>query len=137
MKKKTLFRKGFTLIELLVVIAVISLLASIVVASLNTSRSKGKDVAAKENIINLRSISELYYLENGNSYSGFCQSNDARSALSTATSTTGLDGDCDVAADNQSWAAEVDLILEDHFCIDTRSSGKVTTDKADDATTCP
>lgn len=59
---------GFTLIELLVVIAIIGILASIVLASLNTARDKGGDAAVKANLANLRSQAALYYDENGNSY---------------------------------------------------------------------
>ena len=60
-------KKGFTLIELLVVIAIIGILSSVVLASLNSARSKGSDAAIKSNIDNSRAQAELYYDASGNS----------------------------------------------------------------------
>jgi prepilin-type N-terminal cleavage/methylation domain-containing protein len=62
MKKYT---KGFTLIELLVVIAIIGILSSVVLASLNTARNKGKDAAAQSSLSGIRSAAELYYSGDG------------------------------------------------------------------------
>lgn len=59
MKKN--FKGGFTLIELLVVIAIIGILASVVLASLNSARGKGADAAVKANMANIRAQAELYY----------------------------------------------------------------------------
>jgi prepilin-type N-terminal cleavage/methylation domain-containing protein len=53
--------KGFTLIELLVVIAIIGLLASIILASLNTARNKGADATTQGNFDNIRTQSQLFY----------------------------------------------------------------------------
>ena len=54
-------KKGFTLIELLVVIAIIGILSSVVLASLNSARSKGADASIKGNISGIRATAELVY----------------------------------------------------------------------------
>ncbi|HTR18705.1 MAG TPA: type II secretion system protein [Candidatus Paceibacterota bacterium] len=53
--------KGFTLIELLVVIAIIGLLASIILASLNTARQKGRDARRIADVKEIQLALELYY----------------------------------------------------------------------------
>ena len=70
--KKTSTSKGFTLIELLVVIAIIGILASVVLASLNSARNKGADAAMKSSINNARAQAELFYDNASSSYVGLC-----------------------------------------------------------------
>ncbi len=60
--------RGFTLIELLVVIAIIGILSAVVLASLNTARSKGSDASVKSALDTIRTQSNLFYDSNSNSY---------------------------------------------------------------------
>ena len=63
--------KGFTLLELLIVISIIGLLAMITFDYLGSSRDKGADSATKQNLINSRSLAELYFTNNA-TYEGLC-----------------------------------------------------------------
>lgn len=63
--------RGFTLIELLVVIAIIGLLASVVLASLNSARSKARDSYRANSIRQVQRAFELYADDHKGSYPVF------------------------------------------------------------------
>ena len=63
---KTSYKRGFTLIELLVVIAIIGILSSVVLASLNSARKKGRDARRVADIKQVQLALELYYDANSN-----------------------------------------------------------------------
>lgn len=58
-------KKGFTLIELLVVIATISILAGVILASLNSSRAKSRDSFRRQSLVQIRTALELYFSNYG------------------------------------------------------------------------
>ena len=121
---------GFTLIELLVVIAIIGILASVVLASLNTARDKGADASVTQSINNMRAEAELFYDDNL-SYSAMCDSTIIQTALTKADdinnagSVICVDGD-DVTGQ---WAIEVQLISSTtrYYCVDSTGNSDVTT----------
>ncbi len=99
--------KGFTLIELLVVIAIIGILASVVLASLNSARNKGADAAIKANLANVRAQAALFYDDQTSPSYG--------TAATACTATAGtLFGDSTIAAaitqaDNQNGTVVGDI----------------------------
>lgn len=60
--------RGFTLIELMVVIAIIGFLASVVLASLNASRTKGENAATVRQVREYITAINLAYGPNGNEF---------------------------------------------------------------------
>jgi prepilin-type N-terminal cleavage/methylation domain-containing protein len=55
------FKEGFTILELLVVIAIVGLLSAVILASLTSSRAKGRDARRKQDLIQIRNALALYY----------------------------------------------------------------------------
>ena len=63
------YSKGFTLIELLVVIAIIGILASVVLASLNSARRRGIDAGVRSALVNASRQAALFFDSNNGFYS--------------------------------------------------------------------
>ncbi len=125
--------KGFTLIELLVVIAIIGVLASVVLASLNSARNKGADAAVKANLANARAQAEIYYDGNSSSYASVCTANGGIAQSVTAAGTAG--GGTGVCNSNaNAWAASSDMKSKnlsgagtgtDYWCVDSTGASKI------------
>ena len=127
--------------ELLVVIAIIGILASVVLASLNSARSKGADAAVKSNINNARAQAELYYDNNSNSYASVCTgtggiANMVSGADSANGSGTSPEGTTECYADDNEWVLGADLVTStgEFYCADyTGWSGTTTAANIADA----
>jgi len=137
--------KGFTLIELLVVIAIIGILSSVVLASLNTARSKGADAAIKSNLANIRAQAELEYDTYGD-YDTVCAANSATqnttiaSAIAAATTASGGTVMCGKPASGvaSAWAISAPLKTSGNWCVDsTGASRAITTAITAAVVVCP
>jgi len=87
--------KGFTLIELLVVIAIIAILSTVVMAGLNSARSKARDAKRLSDIKQIQAALELCF-DNGLGYPGVAGV--ANGAPNQVIGTAGLVGSIDCSA---------------------------------------
>lgn len=147
-------KKGFTLIELLVVVAIIGILASVVLASLNSARAKGADAAVKANLANIRAQAELIYdtvetPTDSVGYAGVCTHATVDAAVSAAATAGGATVGADDAAATATtavcqdsaavWVVEAPLkTAGKYWCVDSAGASKeVSTLIAANATSCP
>ena len=125
-------KKGFTLIELLVVIAIISLLSSIILASLSSARNKGGNAAIKEDLNNIRSQAEIIYSSNS-SYSSVCLNTNVQNMVTAAGAT------CNPSV--SAWAAQATLKTPEsgnaYWCIDNTGNGRGDNVALGGGTVCP
>ncbi len=127
---KNTLKRGFTLIELLVVIAIIGILASVVLASLNSARDKGEDAAVKSNLNNARAQAALFYDDIGD-YDGVCDAGDGDISAMIPDG-----GSCRDAEDF--WIAYAPLISasSSSYCVDSEGNAITTEDDLAAASAC-
>lgn len=124
-------QKGFTLIELLVVIAIISILSSVIIASLSGARTKAKDASAKGSLGSIRASAEVcinggtacgnYTYGTAGTGTGVCTDTDVAKLLAATTAQTGTAPVCVVAAGSLSYTVydKLNDTTNSYFCIDS------------------
>lgn len=149
--------KGFTLVELLVVVAILGVLSSIVLVSLSTANTRGKDGAVQANLDSLRTQAQLYYNESGGYGSNASLVNDTGDCATNTTGTVFADArarrqiaaanlangggsvTCNVAAGGAGYAVYAQLpsfSTATYFCVDSNGVGMRTTTVPGNNTSC-
>ena len=129
----------FIVYESVLLFLLVAFGGSIILASQNTARSKGRNAATMATIANMRAMGEIYLDAHGGTYSGFCTSKevlDAQISLQKYVPSQGLL--CRVPsvefvcnAEKSSYAVSVKLFdpydkQKSYFCVDSTGLAKDT-----------
>ena len=110
---------------LLIIIAIIGILASVVLASLNSARQKGADASIKANLSSARAQAELYYDSNEISYYGVCTSSEGiLSMYNSAAITSGSDVVCNDSVKAWAMSSPLKTNPDNSWCVDSLGTSK-------------
>ena len=117
-------------IVVILVIAIIGILASVVLASLNSARDMGQDAATKASLSNVVAEAELFYSSNSNSYSGVCDGFRVENILSSVEGSRCNDS-------IGSYAVSAPLNEGGYYCADSQGTAGVVELTLGTRTACP
>ena len=126
-------------IVILVGIAILGILASVVLASLNSARQKGADASIKANLANLRAQAEIYWdsnSENGKdgSYSGLCDDTEITKIINSTPKVKDSGPLCNDSI--KEYAVTSQLNSGGYFCVDSAGKAETTQNPLTTETTC-
>ncbi len=137
--------KGFTLIELLVVIAIIGILSAVVLASLNTARSKGNDAAIQSDLSTIQTQAEIFY-GTGNTYGAaqatctgavFADPTITKAIAGAVTASGGTAAVCNNTTSAYAVAVKLSSDTTRWWCVDSTGGSSKSTTALGTNTVCP